>query len=175
MDFIRVIKECALLASKDDQEIADILEIPLEEVYAASEAFPIRDKSLLERMEYVLKLTDKEERLYKLWSLTQGLEFIKWRLGKSPKINPVEGLETLFTDCVLKSKEAFFSGNAEEASIESTKWVKLSMDIARLLKAWTVDSEAAMKDLSIALQGATLSDLKSLSDITQHNDESGNP
>ncbi len=169
MNFVRVITESALLASSDDRVISELLEIPLEDLQATAAKFTIREKSLLERMDYVLKLEDKDERLYKLWALTQGLEFIKWRLGKAPKISPIEGLESLFADCVLKSKEAFFSGNAEGSSIESTKWVKLSMDIARLLKAWTVDSEAAMKDLSIALTGANLSDLKSLSDLT--NDE----
>jgi len=86
------------------------------------------------------------------WALSQGLSFIAWRLGNRVDISPVEGLQDLFTTCIFKSKEAMFNGNASEASKESTKYIKLAMDLARLIKIWVLDSAAAKHDIEIALR-----------------------
>jgi hypothetical protein len=100
----------------------------------------------------LLDVSDRAEAALKLWALSQGLTFIAWRMGRQVQVSPVEGLQDLFTTCIYKAKEAIFSGNVSEASKESTKWVKLSMDIARLLKIWVMDSAAAKKDIELALQ-----------------------
>jgi len=164
--FKELLLECALLATDDNAEIAEALEIPIEEVEAASDLLPVRKLGRLDRLEYVLR-QNKEDRPYLLWSLNQGMTFVLWRLGKTAAIDPVEGLQKLFTDCVLKSKEAMLVGNGDPASVEGTKWVKLSTDLARLLKGWTIDSEAAMRDLEIALEAADLEGFKSLADLSE--------
>jgi hypothetical protein len=66
--------------------------------------------------------------------------------------------------CVYKAKEAAFSGNASKASVEATKWTKLSLDFARLLKAWTLDSEEARADIELALS-EVLPEFTSLADL----------
>ena len=45
-----------------------------------------------------------------------------------------------------------FNSSSTDASRESTKWTKLSTDIARLLKMWVMDSNEAKKDLEIAIR-----------------------
>lgn len=144
--------ESSLLASEDLVEIADILEMPLEVLQMYRSVFyNVEGFDKLSKME-LLDVSDKAEAALKLWALSQGLTFIAWRMGRQIQVSPVEGLQDLFTTCIYKAKEAIFSGNVSEASKESTKWVKLSMDIARLLKLWVMDSAAAKKDIELALQ-----------------------
>lgn len=144
--------EASLLCCSDFQTISNVLELAPEvvEMYALI-FYDVAELDKLSKME-LLDVRDKAEASLKLWALSQGIEFISWRMGKQIQISPVEGLVDLFTTCMYKSKEAMFSQNAAEASKEATKWVKLSMDIARLLKVWTVDSGAAKKDLEIAIR-----------------------
>ncbi len=163
----QMLVECALLASTDLSEVSRTLDIPETELGLFIEKFPVCRGTQLEKLEYVLGLPSGDDRTYKLWAVTQGLRFVKWKLGKEAPLDPVQGLQELFTDCVLKSKECLFSGNSTDSSKESTKWVKLSLDIARLLKVWTLDSEAAMKDLEMALEQADITSLKSLGDLEQ--------
>jgi len=144
--------EAALLCSDDVNAISHILEIPPEVIQMYNDIFyDVMELDKLSKME-LLDVRDKNESALKTWALSQGLPFISWRLGKQVTISPVEGLVDLFTTCVYKSREAMFSQNASESSREATKWTKLSMDIARLLKIWTVDSGAAKKDLEIAIR-----------------------
>lgn len=144
--------EAALLCSNDFEAISNILELPVEVVEMYSKIFyDVTECDKLSKME-LLDVRDKNEANLKLWALSQGLEFIAWRMGKQIQISPVDGLVDLFTTCMYKSKEAMFSGNVAEASKEATKWVKLSVDISRLLKLWTVDAGAAKKDLEIAIR-----------------------
>jgi hypothetical protein len=56
---------------------------------------------------------------------------------------------------VYRSKEAFFNKNNSEASKEAIKWSKMSLDVARLIKLWVMDSSAARKDLELALDRVT--------------------
>lgn len=144
--------EAALLCSNDFEMISNILELPIEVVDMYSKIFyDVTELDKLSKME-LLDVRDRDEANLKLWALSQGLEFISWRMGKQIQISPVDGLVDLFTTCMYKSKEAMFSGNVAEASKEATKWVKLSVDISRLLKLWTVDAGAAKNDLEIAIR-----------------------
>lgn len=143
--------EACLLASTDLEEISDILEIDLELLAFYSDVFfDVKDLDRLSKME-LLEVSDRQEQLLKIWALNQGLDFIAWRLGKSTKISPIDGLQELFSTSMYKAKEACFSGNASEESKEAVKWTKLSMDLARLIKFYISDDGQAQKDLRLAL------------------------
>lgn len=144
--------EACLLASEDLAKISEIIGIPVSTLELYRTVFyDIQGLDKLSLLEVVDGVEDSEEKGMKIWALSQGLDFVAWRLGKQVNINPVEGLQELFTLAVFKSKEALFSGNASEGSKEATKWAKLSMDLARLLKAWILDSSAARSDIELAL------------------------
>lgn len=144
--------EASLLASSDFVEINKILEIPVDILQCYRDIF--YNVSTLDKLSKIelIDVQSSSERLMKTWALSQGLDFIAWRLGHTVNLSPVDGLADLFTTCIFKSKEAMFSGNAAESSKEATKWTKLSMDIARLLKVWVMDSGAAKKDIELALR-----------------------
>jgi hypothetical protein len=159
----RYVESC-LLASGDIPRISRILELSEELLLFYREVFyDVGELDKLSKLE-LLDVKDRDEHAMKLWALSQGLDFIEWRLGKPVSINPVTGLQDLFTTCVFKAKEAMFSGNAAEASKEGTKWAKLSMDIARLLKVWILDTDAAKKDIEMALQ-EVIPDFQGFSDL----------
>ncbi len=141
--------ESCILASSDYVKIGELLELDPKFVEFYENVF--YNVSGLDRLERLELLEDEEDTL-KLWAVSQGLDFIAWRLGRKVELSPVEGLRDLFNTCIYKSKEAMFNKNSSEASKESTKWVKLSIDIARLLKIWVMDSAAAKRDLEIALE-----------------------
>jgi hypothetical protein len=143
--------EASLLASADLDKISELLEMPLPVIVMYRDMFyNVLGLDKLSKME-LLQLPDKGEGLLKMWALTQGLPFIEWRLGGKIVVSPIEGLQDLFTTCIYKSKEAMFNPNTSEASKESTKYIKLAMDLARLLKVWVMDSAAAKKDIELAL------------------------
>ena len=145
--------ESSLICSNNIKDIASILEVSEEllEVYAEF-FFDVKDIDRLSKIDHIEGLKDKNEALLKMWALSHGLDFIKWRLGYRISISPVEGLHDLFSTCIYKSKEAMFNNSNTEAAKESTKWAKLSTDIGRLLKLWVLDSSAAKKDLEIAIR-----------------------
>ncbi len=144
--------EASLLASKDLDKISTLLEIPLEVITAYRDIFyDVTDLDKLSKLD-LINVEGHDERTLKMWSLSQGLDFISWRIGNQVSISPVEGLQDLFTTCIYKSKEAMFNGNTSEASKESTKYIKLAMDLARLIKVWVLDSAAAKHDIEIALR-----------------------
>jgi hypothetical protein len=143
--------EASLLASEDMDKISEVLEIPVDilEMYRTI-FYSVKGMDKLSKMD-LLNGPDKNDNNLKLWAVSQGLDFISFRLGKSVSVSPVDGLQDLYTMCVWKSKEALFNGNSTDASKESTKYIKLSMDIARLIKIWVLDSAAAKKDIELAL------------------------
>lgn len=144
--------EACLLASNDFERIASILELPVELIRMYALIFyDVAELDKLSKLE-LLNVKDRDEHMMKLWALSQGLDFIEWRLGKPVSISPIDGLKDLFTTAVFKAKEAMFSGNASDSSKEGVKWAKMSMDIARLLKVWILDTDAAKKDIEMALQ-----------------------
>ena len=147
--------EACMLCSTDLGAISSVLEIPLEilEVYREF-FFDTEGWDRLSKVEHIDSIPSRnhQESMLKLWALNHGLDFIAWRLGKRVSISPVDGLQELFNICMYKSKEAMFNGSTSDASKESTKWVKLSTDISRLLKLWVLDSSAAKRDLEIAIR-----------------------
>lgn len=144
--------EACLLASQDYTKISALIEIdPVLVEHYAQVFYNTAGLDKLSKLELV-EVEDHQEMMMKLWALSQGLDFIAWRLGSEVNINPTAGLQSLFSTCIMKSKEAMFSGNDSASSIEATKWVKLSLDIARLLRNWVMDNEGAKKDIEIALR-----------------------
>ncbi|HXP52586.1 MAG TPA: hypothetical protein VN922_21715 [Bacteroidia bacterium] len=144
--------ESCLIATEDISEISRILSIEEEVLEVYSKIFyDVQGLDKLSRLE-LLEVPDKEEAMMKTWALSQGLDFIVWRLGGNVQVDPVDGLNELFTLATYKSKEALFTSNSSEASKEAVKWVKTSMDLARLMKAWVLDSDAAKKDIELALR-----------------------
>lgn len=144
--------ESCLLASEDLDRISAILgmECPVLAMYRETQ-YDVVGLDKLSKLE-LLDVKNKQEHLLKVWALSQGLDFIAWRLGEKTTVSPVDGLQELFSTTMYKAKEACFSGNASEESKEAVKWTKLSMDLARLLKAYTMDSGLAKHDLELALK-----------------------
>lgn len=159
----RYIESC-LIATNDVEKIAHILGIPPQIIDVYAKVFyDIADFDNLDRLE-LLDVPDREEAMLKTWALSQGLDFVAWRLGGVVNVDPVEGLSELFTLSTFKSKEALFSGNSSDSSKEAVKWVKTSMDLARLIKAWVLDGDSARKDIELALK-EVVPDFAGLDDI----------
>lgn len=157
--------EAALLTGEELPLVAEVLDLDLELLQCYHDfLFDVSEFDRLSKIEHIENVRDKNEMLLKMWALSHGLDFIAWRLGKRVSISPVEGLQDLFSTCIYKSKEAMFNSPSSEASKESTKWAKLSTDIARLLKVWVMDSSAAKKDLEIAIR-TVVPNFGSLEDI----------
>lgn len=146
--------EAALLASKDLEAISDLLELRLALVEVYHEFFfDLENVDRLSKIEHIESIKEQSEMLLKLWALSHGLEFLAWRLGVKVDISPTEGLKDLFSTCIYKAKEAMYNSSTSEQGRESVKWTKLSMDLARILKLWVIDSNEAKKDLEIAIKG----------------------
>lgn len=144
--------EACLLTGESLTVISDLLEIPEDIISFYNDViYDVHELDRLSKME-LLENESSEDYTLKLWAITQGISFIGWRLGRVVSVSPVKGLDELYTMCTYKAKEALFSSNASEASREGAKWTKLSMDLARLLKLWVLDSDAAKKDIEIALK-----------------------
>lgn len=165
--------ESARMATDDAEAISKVVEIPKDvlELYYDF-FFDIRDWDRLDKIEHIEKLGHKHktEALLKMWTLTQGLDFLAWRLGKKVSISPVEGLIDLFSTCMFRSKEAMFNGAGTEAGEQSIKWTKQSTDIARLLKLWVTDSSQAKKELEIAIR-EVVPEFGSLDDLLRQDEE----
>lgn len=157
--------EACLLATSDYGQIAQLLEIDEEVIIFYSKIYyDVEGMDHLDKVQ-LAGVKNREESSLKMWALTQGLEFLAWRLGKRVNVTPpMDGLKQLFDTCLYKAKEAFFNGNASKASQESTKWVKLSMDIARLLKTWSSEGTDAQNELDIRVQ-EVLAEFPSASDF----------
>lgn len=168
----RLYLEASLLADGSSlDDIAEVLEMPVAVVTMYADLFyDVSAMSRLQKLSVLDKERDVDARQFKSWCLTQGLEFVKWRMGKKARITPVEGLTSLFNDAFYKSKEAFFNANESEASRESAKWMKIAMDAVRQLKVWTIDGDEARKDIELALKSITGSDIE-FSDIESMNIE----
>jgi len=161
--------ESALLASNDLEAIASLLEMPLDILTMYRDIFyNVTGMDKLSKLE-LIEISEAEEKPMKIWALTNGLHFLRWRLGGTVSISPVEGLEELFTTCMYKAREAMFSGNTSESSKESAKWVKLSMDLARLVKVWSLDASGAKRDLEMALR-EIIPDFGGLEDLDEIKD-----
>lgn len=157
--------ESALLTGESDTTIAEVFEMPVEVISLYKRTcFNTEKLTRLDKISLLDKEENKDVLIMKMWAMAGGLDFIRWRMGHKVEINPLTGLVELFTMCYNKGKEAIFNPNVAQASIESTKWVKLSMDIARLLKLWTTDNDQARKDLEVAIK-SVVPNFKSIDDI----------
>jgi hypothetical protein len=145
--------EASLLCEPDLTKISKVLEVPIEVLEVYQEFFfDTIGLDKLGRIEHIESLEDDNEKQLKLWALGQKMSFIAWRLGDKVSLSPVEGLIEMFSTTLYKSKESMYSSNTAESSKEAIKWTKMSADIARLLKAWTMDNNAAKTDLEIAIK-----------------------
>jgi len=148
--------EACLIASRDLESISKLIEMSVEDLALYREIFfNIEGFDKLSLLEVIEDSDSIDEKGMKIWALNQGLDFVAWRLGKAVTVNPVIGLQDLFTLSVFKSKEALFSGSSSDAGKAATAWTKLSMDLARLLKAWVSDADAAKSDIQMALKTLT--------------------
>jgi hypothetical protein len=144
--------EACLLASNDVEEIGTLLEMSTDIIVLYSRVFyDVVGLDRLSKLELV-QVKDKNEQMMKMWALSCGLPFIAWRLGGMVNVNPIDGLKELFTMCIYKSKEGAFNANDTGASSEATKWVALSLNIARLLNNLTTDTNRAKSDIELALK-----------------------
>lgn len=145
--------EACLLATNNLEEIASLMEVPVEVLLEYErEIFPYGRYTRLRKLEYVETVSDAPERQLKLWAVTQGFEFIKWRLGFKVEISPIDGVRDMYSDCLFKAKEAFFAPSDSEISKEAIRWVTQSVSLAKILKSWVADSKEAMKDIELALE-----------------------
>jgi hypothetical protein len=148
--------EAALLTGASWEVVSVTLEIPEEyvELYATV-FFDTRKMDRLDKVEAIDSCSDEHEKSLKLWAYTQGIDFLAWRLGKTVRVSPIEGLSVLFSDSYFKAKEAFFTGNSSKSSQEALKWTKQTVELGRLMKAWVNDGKEAIKDIEIALREIT--------------------
>jgi hypothetical protein len=145
--------EASLLCEPDLTKISEILEVPLNVLEVYHEFFfDVKNLDKLGKIEHIESIKDTNERQLKLWALGQKMSFIAWRLGDKVSLSPVDGLIEMFSTCMYKAKESVYSNNSSESSKEAIKWTKMSADIARLLKVWTMDNAAAKTDLEIAIR-----------------------
>lgn len=162
--------EACLLASTDYPRISGILELSEELICLYAQIFyDVAELDKLSKLE-LLNVKDRDEHMMKIWALNQGLDFVEWRLGKAVSISPIDGLTDLFTMATFKAKESLFSGNSSEASKEGVKWSKMAMDLARLLKVWVLDTDAAKKDIEMALQ-EVVPNFESFADLNREESE----
>lgn len=152
----RIYLESCLLATSDLSEIAELLGIDLETVEFYSKIYyDVAGLSVLQKVKLVQSCKNEEEKRLKLWAVSQGLNFLAWRLGFKVEVSPVDGIRSLYADSFFKAKEAFFNGNTVDASREALKWAKMAMDSAKLLKSWVTDMDAANEELELALREVT--------------------
>jgi hypothetical protein len=145
--------ESSLICENDLTKISPIIDVPVPVLEVYKEFFfDIEGLDKLSKFEHIEGVDDDNEKTLKLWALGQGMGFIAWRLGDRVQLSPVDGLVDMFSTCMYKAKESMYSCNTADSSKEALKWTKLSADIARLLKLWTLDNAAARKDLEIAIK-----------------------
>lgn len=145
--------EASLLCESDLTKISEILEVPVNVLEVYHEFFfDVKDLDKLGKIEHIESVENDGEKQLKLWAIGQKMSFISWRLGNRVSLSPVDGLVEMFSTCMYKAKESVYSSNTSESSKEAIKWTKMSADIARLLKVWTMDNSAAKTDLEIAIK-----------------------
>jgi hypothetical protein len=166
--FQRMYLEACLLTQAPLEDIADTLGYPLSVVQLYLERdYRVASASKMRKLEHIHSISDPEERNLKLWALTQGLSWVKWRLGLGSEVSPVNGLQMLLPDCVYKAKQAFFEANGTIDDAEARKWTMVSLAVSRQVKAWVTDKKDLLEDLELALKqiDAEDADIPNLSDI----------
>lgn len=139
--------DAAFMATENVEEIADLLDIPADILETYKQFFfNIEGFNKLSKLE-LLETYDAQGKDLLTWAMASGLTFLAWRLGKPSDVNPVAGLKELFSLALYKAKEAAFGADTND----TVKWAKMATDMSRLLKAWTMDAQAAKNDIEIAL------------------------
>lgn len=145
--------EACLMTGAPFEEISRVIEVPLDVISTYSQVFfNVRDLDQLSRLSLLEDRDEETDRMLKLWAVSEGLNFIAWRLGKASSISPTNALQSLFNMCIYKAKEGFFNPNSSKSSIEATKWAKLAMELGKLIKSWVHDGKEAKRDLELAIK-----------------------
>lgn len=149
--------EASLLATEDFEDISGALEIEehvlriYHDVYYA-----VHDLSRIRKTRHLSKIEDSDERNLKQWSMTNGMDFIKWRLGILTQQSTMDSIVQLQSDAYFRSKEAFFNSNGTVASVEGLKWSKQAVHLTRLIADLEEeDTEEASDELSLELDRLT--------------------
>jgi hypothetical protein len=152
----RTYVEAALLTQATPGAISTVLDIHEEYIDAYRKVyFDVESMDRLSKIEVIEACQDADERNLKMWAITQGLDFLAWRLGKPVTLSPVEGLSALMSDSYFKAREAFFNNSTSASGQQALKWTKQTVEIAKLLKSWVSDSAEAMRDIEFALREYT--------------------
>ena len=166
--FQRMYLEACLLATPDFDAISEVLGLPVPaiEVYE-DKHFPVSRFTKMRKLELIHRVESQEERTLKLWALTQGLEWVKWRLGLPVDISPVEGMQMLLPDCIYKAKQAFFESTGTVDDGEARKWTMVAMALGRQVKGWVTDKKGMLDELELALEGIDAKEVEipSLEDV----------
>ena len=149
--------EACLLATEDFEDISETLEVDKHVIMLYHDIYySVHDLSRIRKTRHLSKIEDSDERNLKQWSMTNGMDFIKWRLGLSTKKSTVDSIAQLQSDAYFRSKEAFFSSNGTTASIEGLKWSRQAVILTKLLSDLTGDDlEDASEDLGLELARLT--------------------
>lgn len=143
--------DASLIATEDLAEISEMLDIPVEILSTyRSFFFEVTGFNKLSKLALIEEY-DESGRDLLVWALSASLDFLRWRLGQSIDINPIQGLQDLFSLSTYKTKEAMMTSSGSVGSLEAVKWATISMGLAKLLKAYTMDSNAARNDIELAL------------------------
>jgi hypothetical protein len=162
--------DAALIATDDVDDVSKTLDIPAEVVSVYRDFFfDVKGFNRLSKLA-LIEDYDAEGKDLLVWALASGTVFLKWRLGETVSINPIEGLKELFSLSIYKAKEAAFSSSGSATSAEAHKWSSSATSLARLLKMYLLDSGAAKKDIELALSSiapnfGSFANLDSLDDL----------
>lgn len=143
--------DAALIATDDLTDVSSTLDIPLDVVTTYRDFFfNVTGSNRLNKLALIEEYEPAGKDLL-VWAMASGTVFLRWRLGETININPIEGLKDMFSMASYKSKEAMLSSSGSISSLEAVKWTKLAMDLARLLKMYLLDTNAAKNDIELAL------------------------
>lgn len=145
--------EASLLATEDFEDISNTLELDKFTLMLYHDIYySVHDFSLVHKTQHLSTIEDPADRNLKQWSLTNGMDFLKWRLGLTTKQSMVDSIKHLHADAFFRSKEAFFNSNTTGASSEGLKWSRQVISLTRLLMDMeSGDSESAEDDLILEL------------------------
>ena len=154
---IKTYVEASLLATEDFEDISEALEIDSHVLRVYHDVYyAVHDLSRIRKTRHLSKIEDNDERNLKQWSMTNGMDFIKWRLGLLTKQSTMDSIIQLQSDAYFRSKEAFFNNNTAQASIEGLKWSKQAVHLTRLIADLEEeDTEEASDELSLELDRLT--------------------
>lgn len=166
---VKLYVEASLLATEDFDLISKTLELDKHVLMLYHDIYyDVHDLSRIHKTRHLASIDDAEERSLKQWSMTNGMEFIQWRMGLTTKLSAMDSVISLQADAYYRSKEAFFNGNTTDASIEGLKWSKQAMHLTKLIAELEVgDGEEAADELSLELERITETNanIKSISEL----------